>query len=291
MILKTSNPSDIQPFLQKLYISPSDSHKGMNGKVLIIGGSTLFHSASLWAAEVAAQFVDMLHYSSTVENNEIFLKLKSMFRSGIIIKREDLLSYVEEDDAILIGPGMVREGDEGEYTKKLTHDLLHSYPSKRFVIDAGALQMMNPEWLLKLKQPPILTPHQGEFERLFQINVTHLPLEEKKLKVKEYAARYRSVILLKAVVDIISDGTEVYTVEGGNPGLTKGGSGDILAGLAVSLYSKNDPVTSAIVASFVEKTSADELSEHQGNWYNMATLLTRIPEVLHKFHNNTGIVR
>jgi NAD(P)H-hydrate epimerase len=77
----------------------------MNGKVLIIGGSTLFHSASLWAAEIASYFVDMVHYSSTVENNEIFLKLKTIFRSGIIVHRKDLLHYVQEDDAILFRAG------------------------------------------------------------------------------------------------------------------------------------------------------------------------------------------
>jgi NAD(P)H-hydrate epimerase len=64
--------------------------------------------------------------------------------------------------------------------------------------------------------------------------------------------------------------------------LTKGGSGDILAGLTVTFYSKNDPVTSGILASFVEKAVADELSKTQGNWYNMTTLITHIPEVLHK---------
>ncbi len=306
MELKTNDPAGIKPFLKKLHISPPDSHKGMNGRVLIIGGSTLFHAASLWAAEVASEFVDMLHYCSTVENNEIFIQLKTKFRNGIIVQKKDLPSYVEEDDAILIGPGMVRDGrpsenpelkgfedvltiqDEAEYTRILTYFLLHNYPNKRFVIDAGALQMMNPEWLLELKQPSIITPHQGEFERLFGENVTGLTLDRKKEKVKEYAQKYKCIILLKAITDIISDGNEVYTVDGGNPGLTKGGSGDILAGLTLSLYAKNDPVISAILASFIEKTAADELSVRQGNWYNMAGLLPYIPEVLHRLFKETA---
>jgi NAD(P)H-hydrate epimerase len=306
MELKTADSQSIKSFLQNLHISPPDSHKGMNGRILIIGGSTLFHAASLWAAEVASQFVDMLHYSSTTENSEIFVKLKSQFRNGIIVQRKDLPSYVEEDDAILIGPGMVRDDrptqdpvinsfedilkiqDEVEYTRSITYYLLHTYPDKRFVIDAGALQMMNPEWLLTLKQPPIITPHQGEFERLFEENVTELSLDQKKEKVKQYAKKYKCVILLKAITDIISDGNEVYTVDGGNAGLTKGGSGDILAGLTVSLFSKNESVQSAILASFIVKSAADKLSEHQGNWYNMAALLSSIPVVLYNLYKEAA---
>ena len=86
-----------------------NSHKGQNGRVLIIGGSSLFHSSSIWAAEIASYFVDIVHYSSTKENNEIFLSLKKKFRNGIVVEQKDLDEYVKEDDAILVGPGMLRK--------------------------------------------------------------------------------------------------------------------------------------------------------------------------------------
>ncbi len=299
MILKTSQPADIKPFLDKLHFPVSDSHKGQNGKALIIGGSTLFHAASLWAAEIASHFLDMVHYSSTEENNEVFLKLKTIFRNGIIVHKKDILWYIKEDDAVLIGPGMVRDEtfqaksesepdfehiisleNEAAYSHYITQYLIHSFPEKKFVIDAGALQMMNREWLKELKQPAIVTPHQREFHQLFGEDLLHLSTEEKAQKVATYAKEYHCVILLKAIQDIVSDGTETYIIEGGNQGLTKGGSGDILAGLTVALYTKNDPVTSAVIASYMEKLAADELKKDSAYWYNMIELIHKIPKVL-----------
>ena len=298
MTLKTANTNDIQQFLQKLYIPPDGSHKGQNGKVLIIGGSKLFHAASLWAAEIASHFADMVHYASTAENESVFLALKTMFRNGIVIEQSQIPNYVREDDAILIGPGMVRNEirneklemrnfteilkleDEAEFARLLTHHLLKSFPEKKFVIDAGALQMMSPEWLKSRKNPVIITPHQGEFERLFQTKIVDLPIEEKQNKVKKYAKEYECVILMKAVVDIISNGEEVYVIEGGNQGLTKGGTGDILAGLTLSFYAKNDPITSCVLSSFIEKKGAEELEKEMGYWFNNYDLIRKIPAIV-----------
>ena len=298
MFIKTTEVEAVQQFLQKLYIPPVGSHKGQNGKVLIIGGSKLFHAASLWAAEVASHFADMVHYASTRENESVFLALKTMFRNGIVVEQSQIPNYVREDDAVLIGPGMVRSEirnpkseiikftdilalkDEAEFARDLTHYLLKNFPEKKFVIDAGALQMMSPEWLKSRKNPVIITPHQGEFERLFKTKIADLSIDEKQNKVKKYAKDYECVILMKAVVDIISDGEEVYVVEGGNQGLTKGGTGDILAGLTLSLYAKNDPITSCILASFIEKKGAEELGKEKGYWFNNHDLIEKLPAIV-----------
>ena len=299
MFIKTTEVEAVQQFLQKLYIPPVGSHKGQNGKVLIIGGSKLFHAASLWAAEVASHFADMVHYASTKENESVFLALKTMFRNGIVVEQSQIPNYVREDDAILIGPGMVRDDkvksenlkvknyeeilqtdNEAEFARQMTYFLLKSFPEKRFVIDAGALQMMSPEWLKSRKNPVIITPHQGEFERLFKTKIADLSIGEKQNKVKKYAKDYECVILMKAVVDIISDGEEVYVVEGGNQGLTKGGTGDILAGLTLSLYAKNDPITSCILASFIEKKGAEELGKEKGYWFNNHDLIEKLPAIV-----------
>lgn len=300
MIIKTTDYNAIKSFFEKIYIPPADSHKGHNGKVLIIGGSKLFHSASLWAAEIATHFTDIVHYSSTKENNEIFHILKSTFRNGIIVEQKDIPYYSEEDDAILLGPGMVRDqldnyelritnfqdllsiDHEAMYSRELTRYLLAHYPKKRFVIDAGALQMMDAAWLRQLQEIPILTPHQLEFERLFGEQVVDMSITDKMNTVQKYAKEYHCVILLKAVVDIISDGDRVVVIQGGNPGLTKGGSGDILAGLTVSLRSKNGALESAVLASFVEKKAADDLKRTKGYWYNMADLIDQIPKTFNQ---------
>ena len=280
MLIKTSDTKLVKTFLTKLSLPQPNSHKGQNGRVLIIGGSSLFHSASLWAAEVASHFCDMVHYSSTEENQKIFLSLKKKFHNGIIVPQEKLMDYVKEDDAILVGSGMMREGAEAKYTFNLTKSLIKNFPDKRFIFDAGALQVMEPDWLLKLKTPAIITPHQKEFEKLFDVSIHRSNIEEKFELVQTMSRKYKVTILLKAITDIISDGNEVYLVEGGNAGLTKGGTGDILAGLTTALSSNNSALTSAVTASLLLKKTGEKLFHSKGYWYNVGNIIEMIPEVL-----------
>ena len=114
MLIQTSDLNSIKTLFKKFVLPKSNSHKGQNGKVLIIGGSSLFHAASLWSAEVASHFVDMVHYSSTIENEKIFHELKKVFRNGMIVPQSQLEHYAAEDDVILLGPGMMRDGNEGK---------------------------------------------------------------------------------------------------------------------------------------------------------------------------------
>jgi len=298
--IHSSDQTSVQSILDQLVIPQADSHKGNNGKVLVIGGSSLFHSASLWSAEIASHFVDMVHYASTKENNEIFIHLKSLFHNGIVVKQKDVDMYVQEDDAVLIGPGVVRSNikkqitsnkqfdeiirikDEAEYAQELTYYLLHQHPHKRFVIDAGALQMIEASWLKILKEPAIITPHQREFKRLFGIDISELSSDKIAKIVQQKAQEYSCVILLKSIQDYISDGKKVYIICGGNQGLTKGGSGDILAGLTAGLFTRSTALISAISASYVIKTAADELYKDKGYWYNMSDIIHTIPGVLRK---------
>src|SRR5580658_7753059 len=94
--------------VKRLTLPAPDSHKGQNGKLLVIGGSNLFHAASLWALEISSKLVDMVFFASVPQNNEIVLALKKEFRNGIVIPRDELDSYVVEADCILLGPGMAR---------------------------------------------------------------------------------------------------------------------------------------------------------------------------------------
>lgn len=301
MFIKTSDNNLVRSYLRKLNIPKPNSHKGQNGKVLIIGGSKLFHSASIWAAEIASHFVDMVHYSSTEENNEIVLSLKKMFRNGIVVHHKDIPTYVVEDNAVLVGPGMVRNRiknselriqnfeellqikNEAEFTRKLVYYLISTFPDKQFVFDAGALQMMDAGWLLKLTKKAIITPQQAEFERLFGISIKDKTNPEKILIVDETAKKYNCVIMLKAIIDIISDGTDSIIVEGGNAGLTKGGTGDLLAGLTTAFSGTNDPIDSAVFASLLIKKTADKLMKVKGLWYAVSDIMELLPGVLHKY--------
>ncbi len=300
MLIKTSQSQLIIPFLKQLHIPHKKSHKGQNGKVLIIGGSSLFHTASIWAAETASHFTDIVHYTSTKENNQIFLSLKKKFMNGIVISQKEILLYVKEDNSVLIGPGMLRGKfqnkdqikdiekfsniqkvkHEPTYTYLLTKYLIKNFPHKKFVFDAGSLQMLNPDWFLSLKEKPIITPHQIEFETLFNVKIKTKSQTEKIKIVKNMAKKYNCLILLKSIDDIISDGKQTIIVKGGNQGLTKGGSGDVLSGLVVSLFSKNNFLTSTVLASYILKLTAENLSKTKGYWYNIQDIINKLPETL-----------
>lgn len=264
--------------LKKLYMPASNSHKGQNGKVMIIGGSKLFHAASLWALEIASHIVDMVYYASVTENNQIVQDSKQQFRNGIVVPRDKIESYIEEADSVLIGPGLPRpDGQEpgDDDTRALTEKLLREFPKKRWVIDGGSLQMINPNLI-----PPeaILTPHVREFTMLF-----NLPVSTEELRINNTSAmakKHNCTIILKGETDIVTSASEQITVSGGNVGLTKGGTGDVLAGLAAALYAKNDMWLAATAASFFNKKAAEKLFLTKGYWYNTSELVQIIPEVM-----------
>ncbi|MBI4065370.1 NAD(P)H-hydrate dehydratase [Candidatus Gottesmanbacteria bacterium] len=262
--------------LKKLYIPLRNSHKGQNGRLLIIGGSHLFHAASLWALTVASRIVDLVHYSSVLENNEVVQKAKEEFRNGIVVRREELDAYIEEDDCILIGPGMIRDNE----TETLTNFLLKKYPHKQWVIDAGSLQMMDVSLIPK---NAILTPHHGEFQLLrskSQIPNPNDQTEEDKVKI--FAKQFHCVVLMKGEKDIASNGEEVRIVAGGNAGMTKGGTGDVLAGLIAALACKNDPFLATITGSFINKRAGDALYEKVGPYFNATDLANEIPRIMYE---------
>lgn len=282
------NPSD----LKNLYRPAPESHKGQNGKLLLIGGSKLFHAASLWSLNVASRIVDMVFYASVPENNQIVQEAKNEFRDGIVVPRADIESYIQEADCVLIGPGMVRSAkprissvtsadqisnldkvkDEGEQTYYLTKYLLEKYSEKKWVIDAGALQMMDKEWLKSLSQV-IITPHVKEFEGLFGVGAT-------AENVEKMATEFGCVILLKGQEDIVCSAEKCVVVKGGNAGMTKGGTGDVLAGLVAALACKNDLFLAVCAGSYFNKKAGESLEKRVGFNFNSSDLAEEIPRVM-----------
>jgi hydroxyethylthiazole kinase-like uncharacterized protein yjeF len=276
------NPAE----LKKLYKPAADSHKGQNGKLMIIGGSHLFHAASLWSLQVASRILDMVFYSSVPENNEIVQKAKEEFRNGIIVPRDKIEHYIQEAECILIGPGLPRdegreEGDED--TKKLTEDLLKKYKDKKWVIDGGSLQTINPNLI---PHNAILTPHHKEFETLFNIKyqISNIKDQDEISKIVQgNAEKYHCTVLLKGPEDFISNGTETVRVVGGNAGMTKGGTGDVLAGLTAAIFCKKEAFLSACAASFINKKAGESLYKKVGIYFNASDLANEIPVVMSKY--------
>ena len=257
--------------IKKITVPSHASHKGQNGRMLLIGGSHLFHAASLWSLTVASRIVDLVHYCSVPENNEIVAQAKEEFRNGIVVKRVDVTDYITEDNCILIGPGMTRDKE----TEALTNTLLANYKQKQWVIDAGALQMMD---LIRIPPGAILTPHHQEFQLLWDKMGDKRQVTSDEEKVKQFAQTYHCIVLLKGERDIACDADgNCRVIEGGNGGMTKGGTGDVLAGLIAALACTNDPLLATIAGSFINKKAGDALFQKVGPYFNSTDLANQIP--------------
>ena len=247
----------IAQYLNQIVLPKKDSHKGENGRVLVIGGSRLFHAASFWAASMASKVVDMVHFSSpAMENNELMrVKAKEKFWEGIVIPWEEVEHYIQEDDCILIGPGMER----GANTKEIVDMLLTKYPNKKWVVDGGALQEVDARLLNKNM---IVTPNKREQEILGD----KIP---------------RGVTTLaKGPTDIIMGGGERVEVTGGSPGMTKGGTGDVLSGLVAGLYARSPAMVACVVASQANKRVGEALEKRVGPFFSASDLIGEVQKVL-----------
>lgn len=283
--------------LKKLYKSKSDSSNEDNGSVTIIGGSKLFHGAPILSMKVASRIVDMVFFTSPDPSvGKIAEKIKSKLMSFIWVPWEDVDAYIEKSDAVLIGPGFMRFGsektpeherhhdnhDEGKETREITRRLLTKYPNKRWVIDAGSLQVMDAEWI---PEGTIITPNRKEFEMLFKVKgprtrTSSVRGKQEGEKIKEMAEKYKCTIVLKGPKTVVCSPEKCTVVKGGNAGLTKGGTGDVLAGLTVALFAQNDAHLSACAASCIEKKAADELYNKVGTNYNADDLADKIPSLI-----------
>lgn len=253
----------------KVLNKPKDnSRKGDNGKLLIIGGSERYHGAPLIAANIASRLVDLVYFSSVPENNKLLAKMKSRLAEFIAVPREEIEQFIKKTDAILIGPGL----GMGEAEKKLVNNLVKKFKNKQFILDADALNLIEKK---NIPAKAILTPHKGEFKKLFGIN----PTRENALKM---AQKYNCVIALKGKIDYVAGsgaGENKINITG-NAGMTKGGTGDCLAGLISGLATRNEPFLAASAGVFLNGLAGDRLAKRVGSYYNATDLAREIPKTL-----------
>lgn len=263
--------------LENLFKQNPESSKGENGAVTIIGGSELFHGAPLLGLKTAARIVDMVFFSSPEPSvGRVAEHLKANLSSFIWVPWEEIDSYIEKSDAILIGPGLMRyRGKTPEVqdavsleTRRITSELLKKFKNKKWVIDAGSLQTLD---LSLIPQNAVLTPNKKEFTKLFG--------EEDP---QDVAKKHDCIVVAKGPVTFVASPNERFEVHGGNSGLTKGGTGDVQAGLTVALLAKNEPFVAASAASYIIKKAADDLGEQKGVYFNADDVADKVPETLHK---------
>ena len=133
------------------------------------------------------------------------------------------------------------------------------------VIDADALNLLseNRELLKQLPPDSILTPHPKEFERLTK------PWENdyQKLDIlREFAQKHKVVVVLKgAHTAIATPGGDVHFNSTGNPGLSTGGTGDVLTGVIIALLAQQyDPIEAAVLGVFAHGLSGDHVAAQRG---------------------------
>ncbi len=281
--------------LKQLFSPENTSNGEDNGQVTIIGGSSLFKGAPLFALKTASRVVDMVFFSSPEPTmKEVVAYINADVPDFVWVPFEEISKYIEKSDAVLIGPGFMRFKSEltphnarthicdeaCELTRNITKELLTKFPHKKWVIDAGSLQTIDAEWI---PENAIVTPNRKEFKMLFKIdppeakkNVT----EEDVEIVQRMAEKYKCIVVLKGPETIVASSAQSVVVKGGNPGLTKGGTGDTQSGITVALLAKNEPFLAACSAAYLIKKAADEIHERVGVYYNATDVGEEIPRVL-----------
>jgi NAD(P)H-hydrate epimerase len=274
-IEKLAGPGDVKMVVKR---SP-DSHKGDNGRVLIVGGGAYFGAPSLAALAALRTGADIVTLAVPKSVSGIISSFSPNFilrpLSGDVLTTEDLprvRELMKTHDVTVIGMGL----GKGEKTVRAIRSIISD--AGKLVVDADAL--------IPLKFPrgkTIVTPHAGEFERLSGVEV---PEDDgsRISAVKEFSRDRGITTLMKGREDIISDGLRVKVNRTGNAGMTVGGTGDVLAGITAALYAiTNDSFKAATAAAFLSGASGDLAFGELGVGLNATDVIEKIPAVIKRY--------
>lgn len=283
-----AGPGDLRLALKP---RPTHSHKGENGRLLVVGGSSRFVGApSLTALAALKVGVDLaimaVPYSitSAVRAYSPDLIVVPLPAEGVLNSAciPAILREAQTADAVVMGMGLGLE----EETKVAVIDLVNKLneSGKPLVIDADALKALGEVRKELTFKNAVLTPHSGEF---LALTGNRLPDEknvgwEGRLEiVKRWSKSLNATILLKSRYDIITDGQKYKIKTIGNPGLTTGGTGDVLAGIVGAMMSKGEsPFRSAVGGSFLNSYAGDLLEAEIGQHFSAEDLVNMLPVAL-----------
>ena len=212
---------------------PRTAHKGDFGKLFLLCGSVGFTGAPVFAARSAVRSGAGLVFLAVPEDIYpiVAVKCDEAMPFPIPDDYDALLARAKGCDAAILGPGLGADPVARELARKLLQDL----PCP-VVLDADGINALagHIDILDSRSAPTLLTPHDGEFQRL---TGCALPLEDRLAAAWDFAAAHRCGLILKghATVTAAPDGRAWVNVTG-NPGMAKGGSGDVLSGIAAGLW-------------------------------------------------------
>ncbi len=257
--------------LKSLILPKPSSHKRENGRLLIIGGSYHYFGALLYCLTTASRLVDLTYVLTTPENKKLLAKLKTQTAEFMPVDKYPHKQGFTDVDCILIGPGL----GLSSRTKQLVRQALNS--GKNLVLDADALNVLDGAMMKKLGPNCILTPHRREFKRVFN-------QKPSDVIAGKMSKKYHCTILLKSPVDIIATPEgKIFYNKTGNAGMTKGGTGDVLAGLIAGLFCKNSALIAAAAGAYINGQAGDDLYKKQKTFYNAEDLSLQIPKTLAKY--------
>lgn len=269
-----------------------NSHKGNNGRLLIVGGSSDYSGAPAIAGMAAIGAGADLVYVAAPEKASEAIKVTS---PDLIVKSlegdelsldnaEDIIELSKNVDAVLLGPG----SGISEDTSKL-FNLLAIKIKKPLVLDADALKQVDLS-LIENREDIILTPHIFEFKSFFNVNndlkldidtYDFKKVDENITEFQQFSRQIKGSVIVKGQYDLILSGNRFKINKSGNPGMTVGGTGDALSGIAGSLFAQNlNAFDSATLAVFINGLAGDRAFEEKGNGFSATDLVSFIGNVI-----------
>ncbi|MDH5419897.1 MAG: NAD(P)H-hydrate dehydratase [Candidatus Bathyarchaeota archaeon] len=264
---------------------PPEVHKGDFGRLLVVGGSEVFSGAPALVAMAALRAGVDLTYIAAPEKTA--RAISSMSPALITVKLEGkhlnsrnipiIKQYLETSTAVVMGPGLGLHRETKEAVEEIVK--LVEEDKTPLLLDADGLKAFA-EFKREVDWPLVLTPHAGEYEIL---TGRKLPkdLEQRAEKVQKTAQKLRATILLKGPVDVISDGKRVKFNFTGNPGMTVGGTGDVLSGIVGTFLAQGaNPFEAAVAGAFINGAAGDFVWSKKGYHMIPTDILEWIPRVM-----------
>ena len=276
-----AGPGDVISVIKNRELS---SHKGDFGQLLVIGGSEVYSGApSLVSLAALRTGVDIVYTAAPEKTAQAISSLSpdliTVKLDGKHLKPrnlDELQPYIEKADAVALGPGVGLNPETNEFVK-LCIDAIEK-AGKPFLLDADGLKAFA-GFKRPLQVPFVLTPHAGEYAKLTQSNPP-FNLKERLTAVQKTATELNGVVLLKGPIDLICEEDRAKFNFTGNPGMTVGGTGDVLSGIVSALLAqKTNAFEAAVAGAFVNGAAGDFVNAEIGHHMLASDLLEWIPHV------------
>ena len=260
------------------------AHKGNFGRILLLCGSRGYTGAVYFAAMGALRTGAGLVYLAVPEsiyaieaqklNEPIVLPLPDEGGMLAVDAVEQIRLLLPKMDAVLIGCGL----GQSKGTLAVLKAVLREFDGP-VVLDADGINLLaKHKYLLRGRTAPtVLTPHEGEFVRIAgEIGA------DRQFAAENLARELGAIVVLKGHGTIVTDGTISYRNSTGNPGMAVGGSGDVLAGMVVSLLGQGiEPINAAAAAVWLHGAAGDGCAERLGQYAMLPTdLLEELPRLM-----------